>query len=196
MNSRIKIISSYIESKKVLDLGVLQHSANKANAPTWLHRYIADNADECIGVDIEKEGVQALSNMGYNVICDDVQKLDLGKKFDVVVAGELIEHLHNFEGFLTSVRKHLNDNGRFILTTPNALFIGYVLAAIRNKLVIHEQHTCWFDDVTIEQLLCRFGFEIESIHYLGSRRWLSLPFPKRTTSSTLMIVAKVARRGD
>lgn len=189
-NSRSKAIESYVSGKTVLDLGVVQHSAEKEATPTWLHKYIADTASECIGVDIEQEGINSLSKLGYNVICADVQTLNLEKRFDVVVAGELIEHLHNFEGFLLSVRKHLNDSGRLILTTPNSLFIGYVLDAVRGRLEIHNQHTCWFDEVTIQQLLRRFGFDVESTIYLGSRRWLNLPIPKRTTASTLMIVAK------
>lgn len=188
--SRRQAIEQYVVNKTVLDLGVVQHSSDKVMTPTWLHRYIADKASECIGVDFESDGITVLSNLGYKVICADVQALDLGREFDVIIAGELIEHLDNFKGFLLSIRKHLKENGRFILTTPNSLFIGYLLSAIRNKLVIHKQHTCWFDEVTIKQLLNRFGFEVESVIYLGSRRWLSLPIPKRTTASTLMIVSK------
>lgn len=188
--SRSDAIKDYIVDKSVLDLGVVQHSPNKIMAPTWLHKYIADNASKCVGVDTEQAGIIKLSKLGYRVICADVQALDLGEQFDVVVAGELIEHLHNFDGFLVSVRKHLKENGRFILTTPNSLFVGHFLAAIRNKLVIHEQHTCWFDEVTIKQLLQRYEFDIESVIYLGSRRWMSIPIPKRTTASTLMVVAR------
>lgn len=170
--TRAEAIKEYVANKSVLDLGVVQHSAENISKPTWLHQYIANVASDCVGVDLEADGVKALAELGYNVLCADVQSLNLNCTYDVVVAGELIEHLNDFGGFLTSVNKHLTDDGRLLLTTPNSLFIGYSLAAMVGKLEIHKQHTCWFDEVTLSQLLERFGFYVEKVTYLGSRRCL------------------------
>ena len=41
-----------------------------------------------------------------------------------VFAGELIEHLGNVEGFLSSARRHLGPGGQLVLTTPNAFYVG------------------------------------------------------------------------
>jgi 2-polyprenyl-3-methyl-5-hydroxy-6-metoxy-1,4-benzoquinol methylase len=46
-----------------------------------------------VGVDIQKEDVERLRKLGYEVVWGDVTTINLGKKFDVIVAGELIEHL-------------------------------------------------------------------------------------------------------
>lgn len=191
--SRSELIGQLVAGKRVLDLGVAQHSTVNVMKPTWLHQYVVSKASECLGVDNEQDAVDAIRKLGYDAVCGDVQRLALGKTFDVVVAGELIEHLDNFAGFLSSVHKHLEDDGRFVLTTPNALFIGHSISAISGKLAIHKQHTCWFDEVTLRQLLIRFKFEVEAIAYLGSRRWLLLPIPKRTSASTLVVIARKAK---
>jgi 2-polyprenyl-3-methyl-5-hydroxy-6-metoxy-1,4-benzoquinol methylase len=41
------------------------------------------------------------------------------KKFDVVVAGEIIEHVYDTDLFLEKIRKLLKTDGILILTTPN-----------------------------------------------------------------------------
>ena len=52
------------------------------------------------------------------------QNFDLGRTFDTVFAGELIEHLGNVDGFLSSARRHLEPGGQLVLTTPNVFYVG------------------------------------------------------------------------
>jgi hypothetical protein len=50
----------------------------------------------------------------------DTGDLDLGdKKFGLITAIEVIEHLENPGWFFSSVAKYLEDDGYFIMTTPN-----------------------------------------------------------------------------
>lgn len=43
-----------------------------------------------------------------------------GRSFDLIVASEVIEHVHDPRRFVATVARHLSPEGVFILTTPNA----------------------------------------------------------------------------
>lgn len=69
---------------------------------------------------MDEEGLKKLRSDGYNVRLMDAESLRLGEKFDVVIAGEIIEHLPNPGRFLERARAHLADGGELIVTVPNA----------------------------------------------------------------------------
>jgi SAM-dependent methyltransferase len=65
-------------------------------------------------------------NPDYKIDLNSKQwKID--KKFDTVIAGEIIEHVGDPIGFLTNCYDLLNDGGKLILTTPNATSISYLV---------------------------------------------------------------------
>jgi len=97
---RIDQILKHCEGKRVLHLGFVQHSPKykkQIEQGTWLHAHISDVAKEAIGLDILVDAVEDLkTNYNYNGYVGNVEKLEslnLNDKFDVIVAGELIEHL-------------------------------------------------------------------------------------------------------
>jgi 2-polyprenyl-3-methyl-5-hydroxy-6-metoxy-1,4-benzoquinol methylase len=46
------------------------------------------------------------------------------KTFDVVFAGEVIEHVLDTDGFLQELKRILKDDGAIIITTPNVVSLG------------------------------------------------------------------------
>ena len=96
ISDRYILIKSVCTGKDVLDVGCVDHVASEEmNRPLWLHKIIKSVAKSVTGVDFEREEVEKLRAKGYDVIYGDVETVDMGKTFDVVVAGELIEHLSN-----------------------------------------------------------------------------------------------------
>ena len=183
-NKRFEAIKPYIQGKKVLDIGVVQHDIKNVDKDKWLHRLICEAAEDTKGIDIDKEGINYLKEKGYNVEYADAQEFDLNEKFDVVVAGELIEYLDNFQGFLKSVKKHLKQDGLFILTTPNVFYFRHFFQVLFfNKPRLNPEHTCWFDENTLKQLLNRYGFKEKSVHYAtggkSGKIGKLIPLPKK-----------------
>ena len=161
---RKNVIKKYIKNKDVLDLGVVNHEFEKEKKNTLFHDFIVNNSKSCIGVDIDKIEVEKMKEAGYNVICMDVEKLNLNKKFDVVVGGEIIEHLNNPGLFLESVKKVLKPNGYLILTTPNSFQIGFFIRILfTGKIYINNTHTCYFDPATLSRLLKNYNYKIKEI---------------------------------
>lgn len=175
MDDRIKYIKPLIENKIVLDLGccgyyqyLRENSAFELDG--WLHNNLRKYAKNVIGIDLSEECVDFLQKKGYNIIKGDVENFDIDQKFDVIIAGEIIEHLSNFQGFFNSIKKHLNDDGILIITTPNVFYFRQIFfLLIRGHPSVNETHTCWFDEIVLKQLLVRFGFSIENIYYMTDR---------------------------
>ena len=70
----------------------------------WLHRHLVDVADSCTGVDVLPDGVAQLREKGYDVTLHDVTVSPLeDAQFEVIVAGELIEHLGGPQALFDSV---------------------------------------------------------------------------------------------
>lgn len=123
-------------------------------------RIVAANPD-AVGIDIDAEGVRALAAMGYNVILADAQTMDLGRTFDTIVAGEVIEHLENPGQFIRNAARHLKPGGVLIISTPNPFHQMQAWKIWRyGRPEVHEDHTHWQDPVTLTNLLRRCSFEI------------------------------------
>jgi 2-polyprenyl-3-methyl-5-hydroxy-6-metoxy-1,4-benzoquinol methylase len=52
------------------------------------------------------------------------------RKFELIIAGDIIEHLNCVGNMLSSARKVLAPGGDLIITTPNALAVKRVLGAV------------------------------------------------------------------
>lgn len=174
VKNRFDAIESYIKGKTVLDIGCVdaRPDGKKKYQSTGLHRFLNEHASQLIGVDTDQDGVKQMQKDGYNVIEANAEDMNLGRRFDCIVAGELIEHLSNQGLFLRTMKRHLVENGALIITTPNAFSIVSFWRILRkNKVKVHAEHTCWYDPITVEQLLRRHSFEIEEILFTNKSKW-------------------------
>ena len=135
------------------------------NDYNWLHKNLVDKYENVIGVEITKSHADIMNEQGFEVVNEDVQNFNLNKKFDFVVAGELIEHLIDIKGFLNSVKNHMNSQSKFIITTPfaNSLFSFLYSFIYWPRSCSNDEHTLWFCPSTIKLTLETYGFEIERI---------------------------------
>jgi 2-polyprenyl-3-methyl-5-hydroxy-6-metoxy-1,4-benzoquinol methylase len=177
---KLNYVCARAEGKSVLDLGCVSHNVDNEESRYWLHKALKQVAAELVGLDYLPEAVETLKQRGYDVVCGDAQDYDLGRKFDVIVAGDIVEHLNNQEGFLKSSLRHLNEGGMIIVSTPNPWFWKLIVNSIRYREVPNNpEHTCWFDPRTYRQLVERFDLELSQVEF-GSRylRDRIMPLPR------------------
>lgn len=159
---RLDVLLDYVGGKRVLDLGCIEHEADVAEKESWwLHGLIADRAASVRGVDYDRDEVATLQAKGYDVLVGDVEDLHLDRQYDVVVAGELFEHLTNHRDFLESVRRHLvPESGRLVMSVPNANSLNYLLqtAAFGHEVDAWD-HAAFFTPITMTVMLRKCGFE-------------------------------------
>jgi len=166
-HSKNRWILPRVCDKKVLDLGCVRHNLEETKKEGWLHGEIVKRASEVLGVDYLENEITELKNKGFNVTWANVENMDFNETFEVIVGGDIIEHLTNFEGFLTSVRKHMAPGSVFLISTPNPVTpLRLLRLFLSGKVSANKEHTCWFTEKVLRQLLKRFGFQIKSCAYV------------------------------
>jgi 2-polyprenyl-3-methyl-5-hydroxy-6-metoxy-1,4-benzoquinol methylase len=165
---RIAHIARVCTGKRVLDLGAMDETAYKLKRGhgLWLHEEIARKAARVLGVDaspaVPDEGLQTADNALLRR--GDILDLDgllrrTGFVPEVVVAGELIEHLENPLQFLRSLRQVPALGGSTLLvSTPNATALHNGLIAFGNRESSHADHLCILSFKTMSTLLSRAGY--------------------------------------
>jgi SAM-dependent methyltransferase len=121
-------------------------------------------ANSLYGVDLNQKVIDKLKTEYKvpNLYVDDVEKLKIkpNDDIDIIIAGELIEHLHNPGLFLESVKRYMKEDTVFILTTPNIIALKVFLHSIFNKQRIHPDHTLGFTYSLLETLFERHGLQV------------------------------------
>ncbi|MDD5772186.1 MAG: class I SAM-dependent methyltransferase [bacterium] len=97
---------------------------------------------KCFGTDINPGSIESAGNKGIEAkICDlNKDPLPFGDKiFDLIFAGEVIEHLIDTDGFLKEIYRCLKPEGKLLLTTPN-------LVSFENRLrMFLGRYPMWVD---------------------------------------------------
>jgi 2-polyprenyl-3-methyl-5-hydroxy-6-metoxy-1,4-benzoquinol methylase len=158
--------------RDVLDIGCIDHSASTALelGDAWLHKQVKDVAKRLVGLDMLESEAATLRELGYDIRIGDAEGFSLGERFDLVIAGDLIEHLANPGLFLRSVRDHLTPEGQLVITTPNPFNIEQAgLIGRRSGIAVNPEHVLWLDPVTAHRLVRRCGFSVAGFHWLHTR---------------------------
>jgi methionine biosynthesis protein MetW len=164
-DKRISIFLGLIgKGKRVLDLGC---------GDGFVCEMLLKNNNEVVGVEVSEAAIKKAKNKGIKVYdCDlssDWSSLVEGK-FDVVLAGEIIEHVFDTDKFLRNVRSVLKEEGRLILSTPNLASLGRRIFLLfgRNPLIEltarkdDAGHIRYFTFGSLKKLLEENGFKLIS----------------------------------
>lgn len=205
---REEIVLKHVEGKRVLDCGGVDHDAfaEKCASGEWLHALICGRARECIGIDILEENVKKINQTGkYRFQCANAEELPFESEFDVLVAGELVEHLYNMGRFLDSAWKSLKKDAVLIITTPNASSLtGMIYAGLRRRELCHPEHTCYYSPQTLKYVVACHGFSIEELHLVPrTSKFRAIGWLRRLVSAAhpllgdqIVLVARKQDRND
>src|SRR5262249_52033696 len=160
---RVAYLCELVAGKSVLDIGVVEHTRDAATSRDWLHGHLKRHAARCLGVDVLEEEVKYLRAQGYEVILADITQAPLSEKFDVVIGGEVLEHLDAPGMYMKNCAAMLNPGGRLAITAPNPWYINAILKNCfgRYTFVDSADHVAWYDASTLFELGQRHGFELE-----------------------------------
>jgi len=178
---RVQYLVRQTRGKRVVHLAFVDagRMEKKLEQGQWLHEALADSARELIGVDVDEDGVRLARKLGFEAHVGDCQSvesigaLDLAPA-DVVIAGELIEHLDCPGAFLEAVKPLLLPGGTLVLTTPNASGLTNFVAALLRREVVNPDHVSWYSWRTLLTLLERHRWAVRDFLYywgppIGSR---------------------------
>ena len=120
---RIAELERRCQGRSVLDIGAVAHDSLRMDSPTWLHGRLAAAAASCLAVDILPDGVEAMRARGFDAVVHDLSNgvgpLAARGPFEVIVAGEIIEHVPDQGMLFRTAQELLAEDGELVITTPN-----------------------------------------------------------------------------
>lgn len=179
---RFSVIEQLVPNKKIIHLGCCDHIPlikQKIQNNIWLHSRLCNNSKICLGVDINKDGVEYLrAELGYNdVICADLLYDEVPEikrnQWDYLVMGEILEHVDNPVMFLNAIRAKYKENiEKLIISVPNAFCWLNFKSAFKHKECINTDHRYWFTPYTLAKVIMKAGLQVENFYFCE-------PFPLR-----------------
>jgi 2-polyprenyl-3-methyl-5-hydroxy-6-metoxy-1,4-benzoquinol methylase len=178
---RVDYLLDAARGRRVLHVGCADdpYTSRRLADGSLLHARLADVAAELYGIDTSQEGIETLRDAGYAnlaVVATEQMpsEIPFGRQtFDVIIAGEVIEHLSNAGSFLDAIRLLLpGGTGRLIITTVNsycAFRFAYTLLTGREG--VHDDHTAYYSPRTLRRLLERHGYQVCDLKFYRADEW-------------------------
>ena len=158
---RIPVLVAAIgRGKRVLDLGC------RSGALT-LH-FLEGNS--VVGLDVDPAALEKAAALGIEPVQANVEEAlpFEDESFDVVVAGELFEHLQFPDALVAEIRRVLRTGGVLAGSVPNAYRVQSRLRFLRGKPPEDDPtHLRMFSATAIRELLA--GFAQVELHFVGGR---------------------------
>lgn len=155
--------------KKVLDIGCRDGALTK---------YFSDS-NSVMGIDIDDSALaEARKSLGIETMNIDLNgnwSELTGRKFDVVIAGEVLEHLYFPNKIIEKVAEHLIKGGKFVGSVPNAFSLKnrlrYLFGRKRYTPLSDPTHITQFH---LQELTCMLNKHFSQVRVLGLGRYATL----------------------
>ena len=152
---RAEFILSHVKGKRVLEFGAsgpMHEAIVKAAAFYQGYDRTSNPAANVYAIDLDDVSVTHLSQMDYGV------------PYDIIVCGEVLEHLSNPGWFLTRLKQQFA-GVPVLITVPNAFAEagkGWLKKGYEN---VNKDHVAWYSPKTLSVLLERAGYACGDLYY-------------------------------
>jgi 2-polyprenyl-3-methyl-5-hydroxy-6-metoxy-1,4-benzoquinol methylase len=163
-------ILGHCRNKSVLHLGCAGDGTLRGGKEACLHYKLSKIASKLHGIELDaisldkiKPWIPESSIPDIKYYIGDVEQislLNITEKFDVIVAGSIIEHLSNPGLMLSGIRALCKPGAVLLISTPHTFgLLQFIRVAFLRNEAVHSEHTCWYSISTLTQAASRFGFE-------------------------------------
>jgi len=168
ISDRVSFIVENCRGKDVLHVGCVDSGllSERLDVENLLHKRLSQVAGQIVGLDIDAAGIEQMRTLGFKDIhvANIEENIPLQQQFDVIVAGEVVEHLNNPGLFLSQIARLLAPNGIFLITVPNAFNIFPTRFLFRNIEAVHPDHVFYFSPHTLTELLKRHELTTSALY--------------------------------
>lgn len=178
MNERIELVDRVgfireaVRGRKALHLGCTNwpYTQDSIDKGMLLHFELAGLAAELWGFDFDEEGLAVLRAAGTgNLFRADLERLGdvpVDEKFDVIVAGEMIEHLNNPGLFLEGIKRFMHRDTDLVITTINAYSaMRFAMYGLRGRggvnEPVHPDHVAYYSYRTLRLVVERNRLDLK-----------------------------------
>lgn len=169
--------------KKVLDIGCNTGNLGK--------KLITEKKCQVYGVDYSKKAIEIAKKRLTEVMFFDLETDELpfsDHKFDIIIFGDVLEHLRSPESILSRIPKILNKNGLVVASIPNIANINMRLNLLFGKWnycndgILDLTHLRFFTKKTIKELFKNSGYEITKIDSTPGSKFMIFRYFKFLTT--------------
>lgn len=181
-----KLLALVGSGKRVLDVGC---------SSGYLARPLVARGCTVVGLELDPAAAAEARDVCEEVLVGDVETMELPFErgsFDVVLCGDLVEHLRDPDAFLARVRPFLKPDGRLVLTTPNvanwAMRLGLLAGrwTYTERGILDRTHTRLFTRSTLVAALERAGYRIVELDF-------TVPLPVARTPTTERVAHAIGK---
>ena len=160
-----KLLALVGEGKRVLDIGC---------SSGYLARPLVQRGCTLVGIEQDPIAAEQAREVCAEVLVGDAEEMELAfepASFDVLLCGDLVEHLRDPQRFLSRIRPFLRPDGRLVLTTPNvanwANRLGLLVGRWRytDRGILDRTHLHLFTRATLVETLECAGYRVAELDY-------------------------------
>ena len=160
-----KLLAAVGTGRRVLDVGC---------SSGYLARPLAERGNTIVGIELDPEAAREAEAFCERVLVGDVETMELpleAASFDVVLCGDVVEHLRDPEAALARLRPLLRPGGRVVLSTPNVANWAIRLALLAGRWrytdrgILDRSHAHLFTRSTLRETLEGAGYRVERIDF-------------------------------
>ncbi len=155
--------------RKVLDVG-----CSNGN----LAKIFQENGCEVVGIEYDSSAAEKAKEFCQEVIQGDLDddkifrhKVLQKEKFDVIVCGDILEHLKDPAAVLEKLKKLLKPEGYFVISLPNVAHYTVRWQLLRGKWnyqetgILDKTHLRFFTYKSMLRLFSELNLEVENVFY-------------------------------
>ena len=181
-DERAELFRRYVggPGRAVLDIGCRYGALTRAYA----------EGNVVVGVDVDRWALDEAATLGIETHWVDAeQPLPFeDARFDVVVAGELLEHIREPSALVREARRILRPGGTFVGSVPNAFRLKNRLRFLMGRSPENDpMHLHLFSERDLLDLLA--GFDEPRLHFISSR---FLWFNRRLAANIIVFAGRKA----
>ena len=153
LNQKRKLVQSLTQGKRLLDVG---------SGTGYFLSHMKRNGFTVKGIEIDDSARQATKEK-FGISVDAPPTLLNGQfkePVDVVTMWHVLEHLHDMDGYLQSIRAQMDKNGFLLIAVPN--HASYDAQYYQKHWAAYDvpRHLWHFTPTTMAQLAAKNGFEV------------------------------------
>lgn len=151
------------EGKRVLEIGCATGFMSKA--------LTEQQGCKVSAVEIDPAAAERAKAYCEQVVCGDIERLDLQQEFsglfDVVLFGDVLEHLRDPVEVLRKVKHLLHPDGYVVASLPNVTHLSVALELLQGRFpyrptgLLDETHLRFFSAENVRQLFATAGYTVK-----------------------------------
>ena len=153
------------EGSRVLEVGP---------AAGHVTRALKRHGCEVTGLEVDAELANLAEPFCRRMVVGNIEDLDLDvelpEEFDVILCGDVLEHMIDPEAVLQKLTRHLASTGQLVVSLPNVAHGSVRLSLLEGKFTYGKEglldatHVRFFTLESIRELFNRNGLEIQDLH--------------------------------